>query len=383
MGIFPSSTAFGRILSIFPALQRLQYRQGTSFPFNHRLQPRSVSRDPLPRISSLRLVPNSGTSPFFDGLLEFLNTTTAISHLSELHGNLSPHLLVQTEEDYALHKLTKYIGASLRTLHLHAALPSQSLCHISGDRFDISENTQLVHLALTSAVNDEHVLGLCNALHDILSSVTSARITKVEIDFKIDDVTYDAVVERLRIVEDGLARIDAMLSTPIFGALTEVVIGYNYTAQPAVPRAARHSRRREREKDMEKAIVTRPRRRTISGSALSIYRSANHASSSKPVLPAALPPVPIRPAPASSGPPLPPRALRSDSSSISMARRQTFPLSGGPSPLQQPQSLDVDAQQQAPSHTPLEDRVRACLPKLHRRGILLVGPKWSITLLSG
>lgn len=124
IAIFPSVAAFGRILSVFPALQRLQSCQGTSFPFNHRLQPRSVPRNPLPRISSLRLVPNSGTSPFFDGLLDFLNTTTAISHLSELHGNLSPHLLVQTEEDYALHKLTKYIGASLRTLHLHAALPS-------------------------------------------------------------------------------------------------------------------------------------------------------------------------------------------------------------------------------------------------------------------
>lgn len=153
-------------------------------------------------------------------------------------------------------------------------------------------------MALTSAVDDEHVLGLCNALHDILSSVTSARISKVEIDFKTDDSTYDAVVERLCIGEDGLAQIDAMLSTPIFGALTEVVIGYNYTAQPAVPRAARCSRRREREKDMEKAIVTRPRRRTKSESALSIYRPANHASSSKPLLPAALPPVPIRPAPA-------------------------------------------------------------------------------------
>ncbi|EED81641.1 predicted protein [Postia placenta Mad-698-R] len=102
-----------------------------------------------------------------------------------------------------------------------------------GDRFDISENTQLVHLAFTSAVDTEHVLGLCNSLHDMLSSVTSARISKIEIDFAFDVITYSAAVERLCEGEDGLARIDVILSTPVFEALAEVVISYSYNRQHA------------------------------------------------------------------------------------------------------------------------------------------------------
>ncbi|EED81644.1 predicted protein [Postia placenta Mad-698-R] len=189
MAIFPSVAAFGRILSIFPALQRLQYCQGTSFPFNHILEPRSVPRNPFPRMASLRLVPGNPPS-VIDGLLDFFITTAAVFQLSELHGNLSPHLLIQTDGDHVLHKLTKYVGASLHTLRLHSALPSQLL-------------------------------------------VTSARISKVEINFKIDWVTYDAAIQRLCEGEDGLTRIDAILSTPVFGALAEVVISYSYDMQRA------------------------------------------------------------------------------------------------------------------------------------------------------
>lgn len=100
---------------------------------------------------------------------------------------------------------------------------------------------------LASAVDADHVLGLCNSLHDILSSVTSARISKVEINFKINWVTYDVAIKRLCEGEDGLTRIDAILSTPVFGALAEVVISYSYDMQrakigiPAMQTPAMHS----------------------------------------------------------------------------------------------------------------------------------------------
>lgn len=373
MGIFPSVTAICRVLSTFPALQRLQYCP--SFPLNHRSEPYRVPRNPLPRVASLRLVSRPGVSPSFDALLDVFITTASVSQLSELHSIISPYFVIQTARDHALHKLTKHVGASLHTLHLHAALPSQLPCHISGDRFDISENTQLVHLAFTSAVDTEHVLGLCNSLHDMLSSVTSARISKIEIDFAFDVITYSAAVERLCECEDGLARIDVILSTPVFEALAEVVISYSYNRQHAewispilhvqsaqqAPAMASHSmdniyRRRS-------SVQSRPLPR-----ARDWDKSTKHASSSMAQLPPAFKSPPalhfpqsIRPALASSGPPPLPSPLAP---------------SAGPSSLPPPPSLDVGPKKQALSYVPLEDRMKARLPKMHRRGILLVEHKW-------
>ncbi|EED83405.1 predicted protein [Postia placenta Mad-698-R] len=224
-----------------------------------------------------------------------------------------------------------------------------------GDRFDISENTQLVHLAFTSAVDTEHVLGLCNSLHDMLSSVTSARISKIEIDFAFDVITYSAAVERLCEGEDGLARIDVILSTPVFEALLQLQsatrgVDITYLACAICAASSCHgltlygqSRPLPRARDWDK--------------------STKHASSSMAQLPPAFKSPPalhfpqsIRPALASSGPPPLPSPLAP---------------SAGPSSLPPPPSLDVGPKKQALSYVPLEDRMKARLPKMHRRGILL------------
>lgn len=90
--------------------------------------------------------------------------------------------------------------------------------------FDVSGNPCLERLDLAVDVDRENLSHPCAPVVEILSQVTSAHLSRIQVDFQPVDPLGVKLDVYLRKLMDGLPQLDAIFSRPIFDDLTDVII---------------------------------------------------------------------------------------------------------------------------------------------------------------
>ncbi|EED85494.1 predicted protein [Postia placenta Mad-698-R] len=216
---FPSVITFAHLLCALPALKSLKLEDLYAF-VKHGFDLTSVPVLPgLPsHLADVHLGNNlrSDTCSVAD-LVDFFIATGLSENLRRITACLSSSPRVTTVCDAALNRLVKH-SQSLRHLSLHQSSFG------AAPYFDVSSNTYLERLDLTVDVDHEHIPHLCAPVIEILSQVTSAHISRIQVNFwpcYLLGVKFDVDLGELM---DGLPQLDVMFSRPIFNNLTDVII---------------------------------------------------------------------------------------------------------------------------------------------------------------
>ncbi|KAF9816736.1 hypothetical protein IEO21_03898 [Rhodonia placenta] len=233
---FPSVATFARLLCALPALEGLQLYELYAFT-KHGIDLRSVPVHPgLPsHLANVDLGYDFllRSDPYSVADLVDLFIASGLSeNLRRITTCLSSSLRATTACDTALNRLVKH-SQSLSLLFLHAISDADVTVHVDHSAairiapyFDVSNNTCLERLHLTVKVDHENISHPCALVVAILSQVTSAHISKIQVNFRPRyrpgarlDVDSD-----LGNLMDGLPQLDAVLSRPIFSNLTDVIL---------------------------------------------------------------------------------------------------------------------------------------------------------------
>ncbi|KAF9816737.1 hypothetical protein IEO21_03899 [Rhodonia placenta] len=230
---FPSVTTFARLLCALPALKSLKLEDLYAF-VKHGFDLTSVPVLPgLPlHLADVDLGNNLRSDPCsVADLVDFFIATGLSEDLRRITACLSSSPRVTTVCDAALDRLVKH-SQSLRHLSLHQSSFGHVLSdtdewrvdHSAAPYFDVSCNTYLERLDLTVDIDQEHIPHLCAPVLEILSQVTSAHISRIQVNFwpcYLLGVKFDVDLGELM---DGLPQLDVMFSRPIFNNLTDVII---------------------------------------------------------------------------------------------------------------------------------------------------------------
>ncbi|KAF9802495.1 hypothetical protein IEO21_09884 [Rhodonia placenta] len=231
---FPSVTTFARLLCALPSLEAL--RSYDSFAFvKHGFDLRSLPVHPgLPlHLADVALGHNYPlhSDPYSVADLFDLFIATGLSENLQRIGlclSLSPR--VTRACDAALSKLVKH-SQSLQHLSFQS-YPRSSVSNTveshadqnAAPYFDVSSNACLERLDLTVGVDHEDISHLCAPAVEVLSQVTSAHISHIEVDFwpRYDPgARLNVDLGKLMV---GLPQLDVVLSRPIFNNLADVIV---------------------------------------------------------------------------------------------------------------------------------------------------------------
>lgn len=147
-------------------------------------------------------------------------------NLRRIIAYLSSSPRATTACDAALERLVKH-SKSLRHLFLRASPDADVRVHVdhsAAPYFDVSGNPCLERLDLAVDVDRENLSHPCAPVVEILSQVTSAHLSRIQVDFQPVDPLGVKLDVYLRKLMDGLPQLDAMFSQPFFKNLTDVII---------------------------------------------------------------------------------------------------------------------------------------------------------------
>ncbi|EED82059.1 predicted protein [Postia placenta Mad-698-R] len=233
---FPSVTTFARLLCALPALEGLVLHGSYVF-VKHGLDLRRLPVHPglplhladveLPQSSRYRLDPCSVAD-----LVDLFIATGISERLRRIASSLPSSPRVTTACDAALNRLVKH-SQSLRHLSFEPYLMMYEIQdadewvhvdHSAAPYFDVSGNPCLERLDLAVDVDRENLSHPCAPVVEILSQVTSAHLSRIQVDFQPVDPLGVKLDVYLRKLMDGLPQLDAMFSQPFFKNLTDVII---------------------------------------------------------------------------------------------------------------------------------------------------------------